>query len=164
MYNVEFNDEAVQRALARLAAGMDDMTDPMNDIGALLVRTSKDRIDRGVSPDGTAFAPLSQTTLDAYARRDPPAVSQGPLRLSGDMASQIFHDYGPTSAEVGSNAIQSAVMQFGAGQGAFGQTARGAPIPWGNIPARPFLGISEEDQTGIAEIVEEWLLDLATDS
>ncbi|WP_226779522.1 phage virion morphogenesis protein [Oceaniglobus trochenteri] len=169
MITVKINDDAIHEALLRLAAGMSDMSRPMNDIGAALVRSSKSRIDEGVSPDGSAFAPLSQVTLDAYANSRPPKVSQGPLKQSGDMQSQIFHDYGPAHAEVASNAIQAAVMQFGAGAGAFGahigKDKRGRDhfhsIPWGDIPARPFLGVSEDDRDVIVEIVEEWLTDLA---
>jgi phage gpG-like protein len=37
-------------------------------------------------------------------------------------------------------------MHFGARQGAFGRTRRNGPIPWGNIPARPFLPISENGE------------------
>ncbi|MBN8190500.1 MAG: hypothetical protein GYB50_17190 [Rhodobacteraceae bacterium] len=31
------------------------------------------------------------------------------------------------------------------------------PIPWGNIPARPFLGVGRGDETALIEIVEEYL-------
>ena len=31
------------------------------------------------------------------------------------------------------------------------------PIPWGDIPARPFLGLSAEDRTGVLEILEEYV-------
>ena len=50
-------------------------------------------------------------------------------------------------------------MQFGARYGAFGTISRGGSIPWGNIPARPFLGISDTDRSNIAATVEEWLAD-----
>jgi phage gpG-like protein len=58
--------------------------------------------------------------------------------------------------------IYAAVQQFGAAKGAFGRTSRGAPIPWGNIPARPFLGISAEDEPLMLEIVAEWFQAAAT--
>ena len=73
------------------------------------------------------------------------------------MRSQIFFNAGDDWVEWGSNAIQSAVMQFGAGKGAFGTTSRGGPIPWGDIPARPFLGLSDEDRTAIVQTIEDWL-------
>ena len=43
--------------------------------------------------------------------------------------------------------------QFGAKQGTFGRTTRGGPIPWGNIPARPFLGPSDDLNQDILEAI-----------
>lgn len=167
MYSVEFDDAAVQRAFQRLASGMDDMSRPMNEIGGALVVSAKDRITEGVSPDGTPFAPRSATTIAAYEKRK--QSYGGVLRMSGDMQSDLFHQYGPTSVEYGSNAIQSAVMQFGAAQGQFGahigKDKLGRDhfhsIPWGNIPARPFIGLSAEDSDMILETLEDWIADLS---
>jgi len=49
------------------------------------------------------------------------------------------------------------VQHFGASQGAFGKTKRGAPIPWGNIPGRPYLGFSDEDRSVILQTIEKYL-------
>ncbi len=35
---------------------------------------------------------------------------------------------------------------------------RGAPIPWGDIPARPFLGLSD-DEADVRDIVARYLVD-----
>lgn len=58
---------------------------------------------------------------------------------------------------MGSNLIYAAVQQFGAGKGQFGNMANGSPIPWGNIPARPFLGISPEDETNILALIADFI-------
>uniref|UniRef100_UPI0040487B76 phage virion morphogenesis protein n=1 Tax=Yoonia sp. TaxID=2212373 RepID=UPI0040487B76 len=162
MFKVEINDDAVASALARLSTDLGDLSDPMDDIGAYLAYSSRDRIDSGISPDGTPFAPRSQTTLNRYAKEN--KSFKGPLHQSGGMRQGIFHQYGPSSVEVGSNAIQAAVMQFGAGQGAFGKSTRGGPIPWGNIPARPFLGISDDDLQAIPGIIDDWFASLPNSS
>ena len=39
--------------------------------------------------------------------------------------------------------------QFGAKHRAYGKTKRGAPISWGDIPTRPFLGVSDADKKTI---------------
>lgn len=57
------------------------------------------------------------------------------------------------------------MMQFGAEQGAFGAIfttdERGRDhshlIPWGDIPARPFIGLSLADEASIHDIVAEFL-------
>lgn len=169
MYTVKLDDDVVLAALRRLANGMDDLTAPMNQVGFAMVASSKDRIDKGLSPDGTPFAPRSETTLKHYAAEPVVVPKGGPLKLTGEMQQGLFHEAGMNYVEIGSNAIQSAVMQMGAEQGAFGafigKDKRGRDhfhsIPWGNIPARPFLGISEEDRTVIQETVETWLSTLS---
>jgi phage gpG-like protein len=59
--------------------------------------------------------------------------------------------------EVGSSLEYAAVQQLGARRGQFGRTRRGAPIPWGDIPARPYLGISQADSSAILDIISQYL-------
>lgn len=146
---IEIDDSAFRAALDRLAAGMDDMTDPMNEIGELLVVTTKRRFGQGLSPDGVPWAANSPVTL---ARKTDPRPLFG---ASGQLNQQIFHEAGPREVEVGSNRVQAAMMQFGGTRDTFAHL-------WGDIPARPFIGISEEDGTAILDIVTGWLGDLAT--
>ena len=158
MIEIRVEDEAVRAALQQLSARLIDMTPAMQEIGEALMTSTKDRMLAGRTPEGAPFAPRSQTTLDRYASGRPPVRPRGgPLNRYGNLISGIFPSSGSDFASIGSNAIQAAVMQFGQAQGASGRTSRGGLIPWGNIPARPYLGISAEDRTAITEIVEEWL-------
>jgi phage virion morphogenesis protein len=155
MIRIEINDDAVTAALAGLSTKTADMSEVMNDIGRALVQSTKARIAAGVTPEGTAFAPRSQVTLDRYARTDQ-KHGPHPLTMEGDMAADIAHQYGPDYAEVGSNAIQAAVMQMGAAKGTLGKSGIS---PWGDIPARPFLGLSDNDRSDVLDIIGEWLGD-----
>ena len=163
MIESEFNDAAVRLALGRLEAALTDMTPVYQRLGEMLVQSTQDRMQRGEQPDGTSFAPRSAVTLARYAKL---GLSFGaPLNQSGKMRGQIAFDAGADYVEVGSNAIQAAVMQFGAAQGEFGASIgkdklgrdHFHTIPWGDIPARPFIGLSDEDQTNIVAEVEKWL-------
>jgi len=58
---------------------------------------------------------------------------------------------------VGTNLVYGAAHQFGMVKGYAGRTRRGAPIPWGNIPPRPFLGLSADDETEIVRILRIYL-------
>ena len=58
---------------------------------------------------------------------------------------------------VGSGRVYAGTHQFGAKRGAFGRTAKGGPIPWGDIPARPFLGLSDADANEITALVAGYL-------
>lgn len=166
MINVELKDEDVQRALQQAARALTDMTPLMQELGEMLVESTKARFPKGVGPDGETWAPKSQVTIDAYRRREAKGQNThldfrplfGP---SGMLFSQIHYEATADSIEIGSNMIYAAVMQFGAAKGAFGKDSRGHSIPWGNIPARPFLGISATDRGNIVAAVEEWLGRLA---
>lgn len=163
MFTVELKEDEITGALLRLAASISDLTPVMNDIGDGLVQSTQDRMKTGVSPDGTAFAPRAASTLARYKKL---GWSYGlPLHLTGEMAQQVHHSAGPDSVEWGSSSIQAAVMQFGAAQGQFGafigKDKLGRDhfhsIPWGDIPARPFLGLSEDDRTNILATIAEHL-------
>lgn len=159
MLRVQLDADAAFAALDRLAGALDDMTPVMAEIGEQLQETTEARFDQGADPEGHPWAPKSQTTIDAYVRRGKTA-DRRPLWGPGEgiRLARSFHSvFGPSFVEIGTNAIQSAVMQFGAKKGAFGKTKRGSSIPWGDIPARPFLGLSELDRQNIADTVEEWL-------
>ena len=163
MLRIQFQADDAFAALDRLAGALDDMSPVMADIGEQLKVSTEARFGQGVDPEGAAWAPKSQTTIDAYVRRGKTA-DRRPLWGPGEgvrLARSFHYDSGPTFVELGTNAIQSAVMHFGAKKGAFGKTKRGSSIPWGDIPARPFLGLSEGNQADIVELVEEWLEEIA---
>lgn len=158
MPSIEIKQDEITVALARVSAFLSDMTPAMEYIGDILVKSTKQRFPEGVSPDGARWAAKSPVTLAAYGARKSNRIDVRPLfGPSGDLSSQIFAEAGPDSVMWGSPMVYAATMQFGAAQGAFGRTARNGPIPWGNIPARPFLGISAEDETNILGALAMWI-------
>ena len=60
--------------------------------------------------------------------------------------------------------IYAAVMQLGAAQGEFGaRIGKDKNGPWGDIPARPFLGVGPTDRENILETITEYLATAAGD-
>ena len=150
MIRIDFNDDEVQAMLAGLNRRFGDLRTLMNVLGDDLVRSTRDRMRRGETPEGAPFAPRPQTTLDIYARKK---FSYGlPLNRSGDMIREISFFAGSDFVEVGSNERQAAVMQFGAAKRSFKGVS-----PWGNIPARPDLGLSDQDKTDLVSTINTWL-------
>ncbi len=164
MITIEIKDDAIAEALARVAAALTDMRPVMDDMGEYLVRSTKQRFPEGIAPDGTPWAPKSPATIEAYQRRGDPVSFRPLIGPTRALSTTISHEAGSDFVRWGSNRIQAAVMQFGAAKGAFGRMANGSPIPWGAIPARPFLGLSEQDRTAVLDIVEEWLDGVAAGS
>jgi len=146
MITIELRDAELQAALARGQGLLGDLTPVMQAIGEALVQSSKDRIAAGQTPEGTAFAPRSQVTEAVYARK---GWSYGlPLNVGGDLRGQVHAVAGPDRVEVGSPMAYAAMMQFGGSKARF-------PHLWGDIPARPYLGLSEDDRTDVlAEVAE----------
>jgi len=167
MITVEFNDAEVGAAIRRIQEHLTDLSDLMNEIGMFLVQSTGQRFADTETPEGVKWAPRSPVTLAHYKRA---GQKFGPiLYREGDLKRSIFHQYDAGSVTIGSPLVYSGVMQFGAEQGAFGaaigKDSKGRDhfhsIPWGRIPARPFIGVSENDRTNILDTIQEWLSDIA---
>lgn len=171
-------DDAQARArLARLAElGMASL---MPRLGEYLTESAQRRFATQTAPDGAPWAPLQAR----YARRK--KYNQDKiLTLRGYLRSQIHYQVTDArTVEVGSNQKYAAIHQLGgtieqhaqsrktryrsvAGQVLFAKKShtRGVTERWVTrgayqvkIPARPFLGISAEDEREIRDILANWL-------
>ena len=144
--------DEVERRLRALADAGHDLTPAMQDMGEYLVRTTKDRFADEKGPDGAPWEPLSERTT-ARKRRNSGRI----LTMDGYLGGQIVCQAGPREVVAGSPLIYAGTQQFGAEKGSFGSTAKGAPIPWGDIPAREFLGLSDADGDDLADILHDYL-------
>lgn len=109
-------------------------------IGMELVNIAQEAFQNEANPaTGAGWAPWSPD----YAAKDKNQGGPGSKKLDrqGDLFRSLAYEVRPASVVVGSSMIYAAVHQTGAKKGAFGQTRRGQPIPFGDIPARPFLGV-----------------------
>lgn len=177
MITIEVHDQDVLAAFNRLLAANANMTPAMKAIGERLEETTKRRFETSTAPDGSRWAPNSRVTYEALANRgkgnfrkkDGKLSAKGarvlagkkPLVLGGYLAHTITYRPDATSVTIGSPMKYAAVQQFGAVQGALGRNKRGGPIPWGNIPPRPFLGVSDRDKLDVLEILQNYLLSAA---
>ncbi|MFN3575376.1 MAG: phage virion morphogenesis protein [Tabrizicola sp.] len=158
MATIDIKDNEIPAALARLSAALSDLAPAFEEIGEIVLASTRLRFAQGVAPDGSRWAPKSRTTLLRYGARSSNRIDVRPLfGPSGSLSSQIYYEAGPDSLQWGSPLIYAATQQFGAKKGAFGRTSRNGPIPWGDIPARPFLGLSAEDETNILTSLGDWL-------
>lgn len=158
MITVEFKTDDLTRALEQLQRQLSDMTPVMQEIGEYLVESTKARFVAGVDPDGNPWAAKSLVTMAATAVREKKAADPRPLfGPTGLLSSQINYEAARDYVEVGSNRVYAAMMQFGGTKSSF-------PHLWGNIPARPFFGLSETDEVNILDIVAESLQQAASSS
>lgn len=145
--NIDIGDAGVQTAFNRLLAASRDFTPAMREIGERLISSTKDRFISETDPTGNAWAELSDTTIE---RKGHDKKLRG---ASGELSLNIIYQAARDHVLVGSPLEYASTQQFGAGRGEFGTTKGGSPIPWGDIPARPFLGVSEDDRDAIATAI-----------
>ncbi|MBN1104749.1 MAG: phage virion morphogenesis protein [Deltaproteobacteria bacterium] len=157
MIEVRVDDTELKEILATLQKRMGDMTPFMKTV-AQIGRTSVVRnFEKGGRPKWPALKP---STLKKK-KGGRVLVTQGFAGgLMGSITGKAYSD----RAEIGTNKIYGAVHQFGAKKGSFGKVtvARKAGsagrsggtlyskpwqmnVPWGDIPARPFLVLQDED-------------------
>jgi phage gpG-like protein len=153
----------------------------MQNIGEHLSETTKRRFETSTSPDGQRWAPNSPVTILQYlhvksgkyddegkrtgdkkgyylqdgrigAKGIDAVMGKKPLiGESRSLMSTIHYRANADSVEVGSPMEYAAVQQFGAKAHQFGRS------PWGDIQARPFIGLSNEDRRSIMDIISGYL-------
>jgi len=152
-FRIEVDDEQVLAKLARAVADADDLTPLMGEIEGILVDATERAFEEQKDPsNGAPWAALSPVTK--ARRRDP----NGPiLKDAGNLVGSVGGNHDATSATVGVAEKYGITHQLGAAKGEYGKTSRGAPIPWGDIPARPFLGFNEDDRREILDVVSQYI-------
>lgn len=157
MFRTVFNGQPIVQALRAAQGQLVEMMPVYEGIGEYLIDSTKSRFRLGVDPDGHAWAPKSPVTIERYRRAGDGTLTKPLLGPSRRLSNEIVKYVDRIGVEVGSNLDYSGVMQAGATKGAFGTDRHGRPLPWGNIPARVWLGISEQDERNILDIVDEHL-------
>jgi len=163
---VTYEDAEVRAALAAMLRAVNPPGPVLRDLGEALLLSTDDRYRAQVGPDGQKWAQNSDTTLLRYLDRGGKGFTKkgrlsarGARRLgakvilrdSGDLQDTLRYQVGGNGLALGSDRKYAAAQQFGMPKGYAGRTKRGAPIPWGNIPPRPFLGISADDRETILD-------------
>lgn len=174
MIQIQISDRQVNQALTRLVASVSNPRTVLDEIGELLIDSTKARFATSTGPDGKRWAENSDITILQYLgrykgsfKKNGGLSAKGASRLggkkpligeSGSLSSQIFKKVeGNNTLYIGSTMIYAAAQQFGIKKGYAGSNKRGSPIPWGDIPARPFLGISNEDRGMILDTISDYL-------
>ncbi len=175
MITVEIADKGVTQALTRLSKTADNMPSILDQIGEYLIDSTKQRFRTSTAPDGTRWAPNTQVTILEYMGKFSGSYTKkGKLSKRGAERARdkkpLFGGTGVLNLTIGKKIVgndtlligspmeYAAAQQFGMKKGYAGTNRRGSPIPWGDIPARPFLGISDQDKGVILDMISMNLL------
>jgi len=179
--DITIKDQRIKRLLGGIQRRMGDLTPAMKIIGQIIRTSIVRNFEKGGRP--AKWTPLSPATK---ARRKGRKIlmDQG---MGGGLAGSIHARADKDSVTIGTNKIYAAVHQFGADKGSFGTVeakikmhmrkitqAFGRPVksrkvvvrthtrktklPWGNIPARPFIMVQPEDWDEIRESLSDFIM------
>lgn len=126
---------AVLQELERLAA---NPAPALEDIAGHLLRSHEERWARQVDPSEQPWEPLSE----AYAARKEQERPNAGILVFDEMLRRLHHQIDGSTLVIGTDRSYGATHQFG----------RGA------IPARPFIGFSDEDESSVLDILSAHVL------
>lgn len=145
-YKTTINDADMREKLAELVERMANRQGFHKNVGEHLLNSTDERFDSETAPDGSRWKTLSLVTRDLRMRRNGNAPMTI-LRVSGALRGSINMVASQDEVRVGSPLVYAAIHQLG------GQAGRNKKV---TIPARPYLGLSSEDETEIFAIAEDW--------
>ncbi|WP_292950183.1 MULTISPECIES: phage virion morphogenesis protein [unclassified Neptuniibacter] len=140
---VDYNDQQIQHYLKKLHKLSNDMSPAMLEVSEFLHERSRDHFDDQEAPDGTPWATLTPETLARKRKKGVPVnqILHGEhLHLRDTIYPFHSTDVAGVSTGPGTTAY-AATHQFGDEER--------------NIEARPYFGLSAEDELEIIEIVKE---------
>lgn len=156
MAGARFDGTAAIEHLSGLVDAINDPSPLLAELGEYGLRSTRARFKTQTAPDGTAWAAL-QPWYQREKRRNKNRILTLNGYLRGQMTWQLVGD---RTVEIGSNLPYAAVHQFGATikpRAAKVLMFRGHVAKSVTIPARPYLGLSDEDRSEIVERTLEWL-------
>ena len=155
MLTIDIVNTEVLKALDDLNKKLQDMTPVLESSGEHIASEIDLCFTDARNPNGVSWEDLSDVTI---ARRR--NGSDKPLNDTGRLKNSITSNVIGNSVEIGTNVEYAITHQKGASKGQYGKTAKGGPIPWGNIPARPFLPENQlpaDWENGVLEQLNDYL-------
>ena len=150
-FSYQIDDAQLHAGLRSLIALGRDAGPVMADIATLGERSTRRRFDTESGPDGQKWKPSLRARIPGGRT----------LTKDGHLVGSISGRHGRDFAEWGVNRIYAAIHQFGGEIRAKGGSLRFrlanggfATVQKVTMPARPFLGISDDDRDDILDIIQ----------
>lgn len=171
MITVNIDDNDAKKELQRVAQAGANMRPLYLSIGEQLTNSTQERFRTSTAPDGSQWQQNAQSTylalINKKDQRKDGALNQrginkvlnkqpliGELGWNGGLADQIYYQTDEHGVSIGSPKPYAAMQQFGGTQQQF-------PHLWADIPARPYLGLSDEDNDDILAMALDHLANSA---
>ncbi|ERL56149.1 phage virion morphogenesis protein [Psychrobacter aquaticus] len=156
--------EQITAQLLRILERTGDLSPLMEQMGEHMINSTHDNFETSTSPDGTRWESNSAVTLAAMLgkshtnksgrlnrRGANKIMSKRPLIANNTLMQSIHYEAASDSVTIGTNMVYGAMMHFGGSKADY-------PYLWGDIPARNYLGASEEDVDILMNMATEYLI------
>jgi phage gpG-like protein len=183
LITIKIDDREIRQAFTGLIQSAKNPRPILAQLGEILLDSTRKRFATSTAPDGTPWAPNSAATMIAWLQKKSGKFegrkrigdkdgyfhkkgdNKGRLALKGvatvmdkrvligettNLSRQIFPVVGDDYVQIGSDRPYAAMQQFGGSKSEFTHL-------WGDIPARPFMGISDQDKQNILDTIAEHL-------
>lgn len=144
MIELQVDNRRVLGALNGLLQRSEDLRPAFQEMGEYFIESTKRRFASKTAPDGSKWTDNSAVTEESKGRNDPL------IGESRRLSNEIHYRADARSVSWGSSLVYAGMQQNGGLKAAY-------PHLWGNIPARPFLGLSSDDENVALEILQEYL-------
>ncbi len=185
-FEIEIKDSGIRDLLERIERRVNRLKPAMGLIGEIALGSIQENFEKGGRPAG--WAPLSQTTIAIRKRLNKwPGRILVRSGVAGGLLGGITYRESDDDVRLTANKPYDTTHHFGAKKGSFGTVAAtvkaqtrkisqafGRPIeprdvtvkahtrkmslPWGDIPARPFMMVQNEDWEEMMDTLVEFLL------
>ena len=144
MLEITVDNRAIIAALRQLQQASVNLSPALRKIGEDLKESTHQRFSSKTGPDGEPWLGNAESTIERKGRNQP-------LTDLGTLGNTINYQLlGNDAVQIGSPLEYAAMQQFGGTKAEF-------PWLWGDIPARPFLGVSAEDESHVVDILRRHL-------
>lgn len=144
---VDYDSAEIRAYLKSRISKLDNLRPFYVNVGEHMLNSVQERFDTETAPDGSAWAALAPSTVAGRLRRHGNAELTI-LREHGHLAGSFNYEASSREVKIGSPVVYAAIHHFG---GAAGRNHAA------EIPARPVLGMSHQDEQAISEMAEEFL-------
>ncbi|MDR2208853.1 MAG: phage virion morphogenesis protein [Azoarcus sp.] len=161
MISITANNHTVLSALNRLAYSLTPsaMRPVMMEIGEELAASTTERFKTGMAPDGSRWPAISDATLLSRLRKG--NSSTKPLVDTGALSDPTLNGPRYQIIDGGAGVVVGVNRNFGGANASVHQfgTSRAGRNRTVTIPARPFLGLSAQDERTVLDIIERFFDD-----
>ena len=179
--SVTIKDKNVRKLLERIQKRTRNLKPAMSLIGEIVQESIERNFETGGRP--RRWKALSETTKEQRRRRNQwPGQTLIVHGKAGGLMGGINYRPASDRVTIGVKKAYAAIQHFGAKKGSFGTVqakvkehvrrlksgetqrvrahTRNTKIPWGDIPARPFMMVQDEDWNEIRESLWDYLLEV----